>query len=146
MSESILTEFRHSPRRVAFLAVAIAGLVFVYLFQETLVFSRFFSYEAHPYVSFVFKKTLRVVLNDSFMLLFIYAWFNTRAVTRVALWLQAIDTFVLLPLYLLVKLTLEGDHEISSPLLSQLHRLIVNPTLMVLFIPAVYFQRWKSPS
>lgn len=138
------TALRRNPVRLLWIGVAIAGLAGVYLFQESLVLSRFMAMEVHPNTAFIFKKTLRVILNDSFTLLFIYAWFNDQRITRVAMWLQLVDTLVLLPVYLLLKLLLEGDHEISSPLLSQLHRLIVNPTLMVLFIPAVYFQRWQS--
>jgi hypothetical protein len=58
-----------------------------------------------------------------------------------AVFIQLIDLVVLLPIYLLIKLAMEGDEEISSPLLSQFHRLIVNPTLMILLLPAIYFQR-----
>ncbi|MFN7791875.1 MAG: hypothetical protein ACK5NM_04935, partial [Cyclobacteriaceae bacterium] len=81
-------------------------------------------------------------LNDFFMLLLLAGWFRSRSVLQLAFAVQLIDFFLLLPVYLLVKLNLEGDVEISSPLLSQFHRLIVNPTLMILLIPAVYFQRF----
>jgi exosortase F-associated protein len=78
------------------------------------------------------------------MLLFIHSLFRDPSVTRLAWYVQLTDTLILLPVYLFVKLYYEGDAEISMPLLSQLHRLIVNPTLMVLLIPAVYYQRSRA--
>jgi len=44
------------------------------------------------------------------------------------------ELFILLPVYFALKISLEGDAEISSPLLSQLHRMIVNPLLMLVLI------------
>ncbi len=90
---------------------------------------------------FILRKALRVLLNDVFMLIFITAWFKDWKVTRLAIVVQLIDGLILLPLYLIVKLELEGTSEISTPLLSQFHRLIINPTLMILLIPAIYFQK-----
>jgi exosortase F-associated protein len=87
------------------------------------------------------RKIFRVVLNDFFMLVFIAAWFRDTQVVRLAFFIQIIDGLVLLPVYLYMKLLIEGNSEISSPLLSQLHRLIINPTLMILLVPAVYFQK-----
>jgi exosortase F-associated protein len=80
------------------------------------------------------------------MLLIIHALFRDPSVTRLAWYIQLVDTLILLPIYLIIKLTYEGDTELSIPLLSQLHRLIVNPTLMVLLIPAVYYYRLKKQS
>jgi exosortase F-associated protein len=81
------------------------------------------------------------VINDILMLVVIHLWFRDHKITRIAFLIQVVDTLILLPIYLMVKLAIEGDTEISSPLLSQLHRLIINPTLMILIFPAVYFQR-----
>lgn len=126
------------------IAAAIGGLAFIFLFQSIDVLSFCRSCSFHPYTHFVVKKSLRVILNDTCMLLLIHALFRDPAVTRLAWYIQLVDTLILLPLYLFVKLYFEGDSEISSPLLSQLHRLIVNPTLMVLLIPAVYYQRSRE--
>jgi exosortase F-associated protein len=126
------------------LALAVAGIGAMFLFQGFDWLSVLFGIEAHPYVHFVVKRFMRLFINDTFMLLLIYAWFDDKSITQLAWKLQLVDTFILLPLYLVLKLTLEGDSEISSPLLSQFHRLIVNPTLMILLIPGVYFQRMHS--
>lgn len=95
---------------------------------------------------FIARKVLRVFLNDLFMLVFIAAWFKDSRVTRLAILIQLVDSLILLPLYLVVKLNVEGPGEISAPLLSQFHRMIINPTLMILLIPAVYFQRYSKGS
>ncbi len=127
------------PRsNLVLLLIGATGIALTFLFQDF-----YFSEELvnDEVTRFIFRKTLRVLLNDVFMLLIIYAWFNDRQVTRLALFIQLVDGAVLLPLYLILKLTIEGSSEISSPLLSQLHRLIINPTLMILLIPAIYFQR-----
>lgn len=127
--------------RIVGVIVAVTGLVIVYLFQDVDWSFGTVSPSTAPNVYFSVKKTLRVIANDLLMVLLIHAWFNSKSITRVAWWLQIIDTFILLPLYLILKLSIEGDAEISSPILSQLHRLIVNPTIIILLIPAVYFQR-----
>ena len=121
--------------------IAFAGLSFVYLFQQSDIVYWITQNRNHPYLHFIINRGVRLLLNDIFMLLFIASWFKEGSITKLALVIQLIDFFLLLPLYLFIKLTWEGDSEISSPLLSQFHRLIVNPTLMILLIPAVYFQR-----
>ncbi len=128
--------------RIALVIFGVVGLVIVFLFQQAGFLGQLVDKTSHPYLSFSFNRTLRLLLNDFFMLLLLAGWFQSRSVLQLAFAIQLIDFFVLLPAYLLVKLNVEGDIEISSPLLSQFHRLIVNPTLMILLIPAVYFQRF----
>ena len=123
------------------MGIAVVGLAAVYISQNADILNLCDSCTFHPYTHFVVRKIFRVLLNDTFMLLFIQGLFRDQSVTRLALYIQLVDTLVLLPVYLIIKLTYEGDAELSMPLLSQLHRLIVNPTLMVLLIPAVYYQR-----
>lgn len=124
------------------IVVAIAGVILTYLFQD---FSFLSAWSISENTQFVLRKIFRVFLNDLFMLLFITAWFKEWRFTRLAIAIQLVDGLVLLPVYLVLKLSLEGSSEISLPLLSQFHRLIVNPTLMILLIPAVYFQKFSRP-
>ena len=127
--------------RVILGVIALAGLAVVFMVQRLDLFAllsgRQFSAELH----FAINRTLRIFFNDAFMLLFIYALFADRKVIRLAVGIQILDLFVLFPIYLGLKLSLEGASELSSPFLSQFHRLIVNPTLMILLIPAVYYQK-----
>ena len=71
----------------------------------------------------------------------IYAIFYDKKYVKVGGMIQLIEMFVILPIYFVIKLTVEGDSEISSPLLSQIHRLIINPVLMVLLMIGFYYQR-----
>jgi exosortase F-associated protein len=130
-----------SLKRVLLIALGIGGIIATFLFQEFTFLNRF---DLSPGLAFIIKKAGRLLLNDLFMLLIIFAWFNSRSITRLAIFIQLIDALILLPIYLIFKLTYEGSSEISSPLLSQFHRLIVNPTLMLLLVPALYFQKSKK--
>ena len=68
-----------------------------------------------------------------------------KSYSILALIVFLVEFFILLPAYLVAKLYFEGDSEISSPLLSFVHRLIVNPTLMVLTIIAFAYQKFVYP-
>jgi exosortase F-associated protein len=122
-------------------AVAVVGLAAVYLFQYTdflyLISGKNFSAEYH----FIVNRLTRILVNDTCMLILIYALFMDRQILKLTVAIELIDVLVLFPIYLSLKLPSEGVAEISSPLLSQFHRLIVNPTLMILLIPAIYYQR-----
>ncbi|MFM8912145.1 MAG: hypothetical protein ACKOE6_04365 [Flammeovirgaceae bacterium] len=133
-----------TPWRVSLMAAAVAGLAAVFVFQQANWLQALISPAQNPNLFFVVQRVLRVLLNDACMTLLLVGWFASRNVFKMALILQAIDLFILLPVYLAIKLSIEGNSEISSPLLSQFHRLIVNPTLLILLIPAVYFQRFSN--
>jgi len=136
-----MDEFKRSWNNLFFLFLGAAGVVGVFLFQD---FNFIESWNLTATQLFITRKFLRVVLNDLFMLLIISTWFKDKQITRLTIFIQLIDGLILLPLYLMIKLNAEGASEISSPLLSQFHRIIINPTLMILLIPSVYFQRLKA--
>ena len=121
-------------------------LVLVYVFQRFDYFSFAgkalgFNGVEYPYSRFAFNRALRMVSNDTACLVLISVWFRDRRYTRLAGYLFLIEVFLILPVYLWVKLSLEGDSEISSPILSQVHRLIVIPMLMILLMVAFVYQR-----
>jgi exosortase F-associated protein len=126
--------------RVIIFLIGLLGIGSAYLYQDIDFLFLLTGTDFHRFLHFAAKKVFRLLLNDFSMLLIIYALFSSRNTMVLALFVQAIDLFILLPVYLLVKLSIEGDSEISMPILSQFHRLIVNPTLMILLIPAIYFQ------
>jgi exosortase F-associated protein len=128
-------------RRVLAGSVGLAGLALVFIFQQTYLSSITGPGFSNNETNFIVNRFLRIFLNDAFMLLILYALFADYKVLKLAVFIQVIDLAVLFPAYLVVKLTLEGDSEISSPFLSQFHRLIVHPTLMILLIPAFYYQK-----
>jgi exosortase F-associated protein len=97
----------------------------------------------NPNVMFSVNKTVRLILNDVACMIFIYAVFQQQIYLKASFYLFLVELFLILPLYLTIKLNLEGDSELSSPLLSQIHRLIVNPLLMFLLIMGFVYQRLK---
>lgn len=126
--------------RTLMLLTAAVGLFFVYLFQD--VFSpSFWGGQVHPNMDFCIRKVVRVSLNDALMVVLVGAWFNDKQINSIAYKIVLLDLLILVPLYLSAKLYFEGPGEISSPLLSHLHRIIVNPIILALLIPAVYLQR-----
>jgi exosortase F-associated protein len=128
-------------------ATSLCALVLVYLFQResfagliNMILPATWQM-VNPNLIFAVNKTSRLVLNDLACIVLIYAVFRKPVYLRAAFYLFLIELLVLLPVYLVLKLSLEGDSEISSPLLSQIHRLIVNPLLMFLLMAGFIFQR-----
>ena len=97
-----------------------------------------------PNFIFVFNRTLRFIFNDLLAILLIWTIFQERKYVLVAFLVQAFGLFLVLPLYFILKLSFEGASEISSPLLSFLHRIIINPVIILLLIPAFYIQKEKK--
>lgn len=132
-------------KNVVLISFALLVLVLVFVFQRfnyALVFSSLLPFQIeNPNTIFVINKTIRLVLNDTACMILIFVWFKQRQYLTLAFYLFLIELFVLLPVYFIIKLSLEGDSEISSPLLSQIHRLIVNPLLMFILIIAFYYQK-----
>ncbi|MFN5071353.1 MAG: hypothetical protein ACK5EY_04245, partial [Cyclobacteriaceae bacterium] len=73
-------------------------------------------------------------------LVIIRAWFADERITWLAWWVFGFELVVLLPVYLTVKLWLEGPTELSVPWLQQVHRLIINPLLMGLLMVSLLYQ------
>jgi exosortase F-associated protein len=126
--------------RLGLFLTGFAVLCAVYLFQRFNLAGLLGNF--HPNAIFVINRTARLILNDLACLLIIFALFQEAKYLKIAFWVFLIELLVILPVYMAVKLSLEGDSEISSPLLSQVHRLIVNPMLMILLIAGFLFQRY----
>lgn len=98
----------------------------------------------HPYLPFIFNRTVRLIVNDGLCLLLFVALFNRKAELKLATAVFLVELLILLPIYLVIKLGWEGDSEISSPLLSFIHRLIVNPLLMFVLMVGLVLQRYST--
>jgi len=70
------------------------------------------------------------------------AIFNRSAEVRIGTLVAFFELIFLLPAYIVLKFALEGDIEISNPLLSFVHRLIVNPLLMIILLFSLVYQRY----
>lgn len=134
-------------KRSVWIGGALLVLVLVFVFQRfnyAIALTSFLPEGlqiTQPNTIFIINKTIRLVLNDVACMVLIYAWFKERKYLTLSFYLFLVEVFLLLPIYFIVKLSLEGDSEISSPLLSQIHRLIVNPLLMFLLMVGFIYQR-----
>ncbi len=137
-------------KRYVLIGVALLILVLVFVFQRfnyAMVLTSFWPLTCqveNQNAIFIINRTIRLVLNDIACMVLIFVWFKQRKYLTLAFYLFLIELFILLPLYLIIKLNLEGDSELSSPLLSQIHRLIVNPLLMFLLMMGFVYQRIRS--
>ena len=140
MKNAIPTRIPDFGRRAALFCSGVLLLAFVYLFQKHNFWGGFEG--IHPNAIFALNRTARLTLNDLACFLIILAVFREKKYLKLAFFVFLVELMVILPVYLVVKLGLEGDSEISSPLLSQVHRLIVNPMLMILLMAGFLYQRY----
>jgi exosortase F-associated protein len=134
--------FRHNSARWALGIFAVCLLAAAYLFQRYDFSSILGSYS--PNTRFVLNKSLRFIANDAACLLLIAIIFNKASYLRFSSFFFVGEMFLLLPLYFILKLSLEGSSEISSPFLSQLHRMVVNPLLMIVLMMGFFYQDYFS--
>jgi hypothetical protein len=119
-------------------ALSVLGLIFVYLFQHSEIIK--WSSGNGGVKIFLINKAIRYILNDFFMIGLIYSIFNKRNYVVLAFYVQLMGIVLFLIPYFIVKINYPGY---NGPLLSFLHRLIVNPLLMLLLIPALFYQQKK---
>ena len=127
------------PVRIAIGILSIAGLVTVFLFQQFDVAGLIGVHE--KFGRFFINRTIRFLLNDALALGLIYALFRERKYVIFALYVQIAGVFLFLVPYFILKIYLP---RYNGPLISFLHRIILNPTLLMLLIPAFYYQRQQE--
>jgi exosortase F-associated protein len=137
-------------KRYLLLGFALLVLVMVYLFQRgsyatiwNKLLPHVLSIESANGI-FIFNRCVRLILNDLACMIIIWFFFKEPKYLKAAFLIFCIELLVILPIYLVVKLTLEGPSELSSPLLSQIHRIIVNPLLMIILMIGFVYQRLQS--
>jgi hypothetical protein len=117
----------------------------IYTFQrQWLTFTQVNLSTYHPYLPFILNRTVRLIVNDGLCLLLFVALFNRKEELKLATAVFLIELLIILPIYFVIKLSWEGDIEISSPLLSFVHRLIVNPLLMFVLMVGLLLQRYNT--
>lgn len=127
-----------NQRNIRFLigVLSVTGLVLVFLFQRTDIAGAV-GVEQNMW-KFVMNRSIRFMVNDVLAILLIYALFAERKYVLFAIGVQLFGlVFVLIP-YFILKFNYPGY---NGPLISFLHRLVLNPTLILLLIPAFYYQR-----
>lgn len=125
--------------RIAVGVFSVAGLVLVFLFQRQDV-AILLGVEENVW-RFIINRSIRFIINDVLAILLIYSLFYERKYVLFAVWVQVFGmVFVLIP-YFFIKFNFPGY---NGPLISFLHRLVLNPTLLLLLIPAFYYQKKYS--
>jgi len=123
--------------RIVIGILSVAGLVVVFLFQEIDVAAQLGSEDTAIH-RFLINRTIRFLLNDAFAIGIIYALFAERKYVIFSLYVQVAGIVLFLIPYFILKLYLPAY---NGPMISFLHRLILNPTLLMLLIPAFYYQK-----
>lgn len=134
-----------------YITLGMAGLFLVYLFQDYLDFHSILfkakfpqkldyaaSYSDTETFPFVVNKVGRYLFNDMFSISIIYGIFGEKKYARFAMYVMFFGLLVLLPIYLWLYLAQPAGF---SSMISHLHRVVMNPVLMMLLIPAFFFQR-----
>lgn len=146
----MLRELIQNPKRILLLAIGGIGLFAVYFFQHYLDFHQLLQLKApreldyssnfsavDPW-TFSINKVFRYLLNDLFAMAIISGLFPERNYVRFALAVLLFGLLVLVPSY--IALYLAQPVGLSS-LVGHLHRLVMNPVLMMLLIPAFFYQQ-----
>ncbi len=134
-------------KRIGLVFLALIGLAFFYTFQDFDFvdgqhrFNQSFGgrIQEGKEVNFAISRLIRFIANDLLCILLIYALFNNRRYVVFGFYMQIFGLLVLFPIYIF--LTLKADTYADYSLVVPLYRLVMNPILMVLLIPAFYFQQ-----
>jgi len=122
------------------LGLALLGLMSFYVFQKNIM-SVFDCAALQNFQIFALKKVVRFLINDLLMIGVIYGLFRQVEYVKVAVIVSFCGFFLFLVPYLVFKFNM-GWY--NGPLVSFLHRLVLNPLLMILLIPAFYYQKIKQ--
>src|SRR5882672_7541901 len=94
-----------SKQRRALLVVAcLTILTFVYLFQRVNYLQVLLGDGVSDNVDFIVNKTIRLIINDATCMVLIFALFQERKYSRIAFLFFCAELFLVLPLYLVIKL------------------------------------------
>lgn len=139
-----LNQIANWPQRGAMLLFAIAALILVFVFQH-------FNYlqwlggvfgfqieDINSKVIFSINKTIRFIINDGLTILIIYAIFYERKYVVFAVIVQLFGFLFLLPSYLIIKWHYPSY---NGAMINYLHRLTINPVLLMLLIPVFMLQK-----
>lgn len=143
---------KKSPQSTLIRALAILlgvlGLAVIYVFQRDLFYSGFsdmgagtVKVENFDTSRFMWHKFVRLLLNDTFSLFIIFGIFMRKDFMQFGFRLLLIEVFIILPIYLSLSIF---AYEYTRFFLQHIHRLIVNPVLMMLLIPAFFYQQHKE--
>jgi exosortase F-associated protein len=115
----------------------VVGLIGVFLFQRVDIAANL-GIASESINKFLINRSIRFVVNDALAIGLIYALFSERKYVVFAVYVQVAGMVLFLFPYFLLKIYFP---RYNGPLISFLHRLVLNPTLLMLLIPAFYYQK-----
>jgi exosortase F-associated protein len=121
-------------------ALAVAGLLLLFLFQKTDVAGKVFNIQDAT-LNFIGNRSIRFILNDLLAIALLYALFGERKYVVFAIWVQLFGFLFLLVPYFIIKVKFPSY---NGPLINFLHRIVLNPILILLLIPAFYAQQQRT--
>lgn len=122
--------------RISLIVLSCAGLGVVFLGQRW-DYSALLGLNSDYQIQFITNRIIRFLINDNLVLLLIFAIFYDKKYVKFGLAVEAFGFFFLLIPYFILRYSFE----INPMYISFIHRLIINPTLMALLIPAIYIQK-----
>ncbi|MFC0780320.1 exosortase F system-associated protein [Flavobacterium sp. HJSW_4] len=146
----MLNKLKENKFKIFTAVVVVIGLALIRLFEKKLFYDPFlvyFSADFHssPYpevqtLKFFFGLFLRYFLNSALSLWLIYALFQDRDIFKFSLFVYTFFLVVLLvAFYVILYFFPDGGW-----LLFYVRRFIIQPILVLLFIPGFYYQLQKS--
>jgi len=129
-------------QRIVIGVLCCMGLLLVFLFQRIDVAGAMGMAQTNI-ARFLLNRTIRFLVNDALTIGLIYALFATRKYVIFAFYVQIFGLVAFLIPYFVLKLYFPSY---NGPYLNFLHRLILNPTLLMLLIPAFYYQQYVLKS
>lgn len=123
--------------RWSLVALGALTIVLVYLFQDALF--PVTSPKEGKTLAYLSQKVVRFLVNDLAVILIIYGLFRQKSLVKVAFIVQVGEVLLLLIPYLILKLQFPSY---NGPFISHLHRLVVNPLLMLMLIPIFYYKEY----
>ena len=121
-------------------ASCLLGLLLVFIFQNIDLASSLFHVDDRA-ARFLVNRSIRFFLNDTLAIGLIYGLFGERKYVIFSLWVQLAGLLFFLIPYLILKINYP---DYNGPMVSFLHRLILNPTILLLLIPAFYYQKARA--
>jgi exosortase F-associated protein len=110
--------------------ISVAGLILIFLFQRV-NWSGWLHGSYSSIQIFLINRSVRFVLNDICAVLLVAALFGRRNHVVIAIYVQIIGFVVILIPYIILKINFPSY---NGPLVSFLHRLVLNPLLIYLLI------------
>lgn len=115
------------------------GLVLMYLMWQHVDYVDLLGLPVTPpNARFAINKYVRYLINDGLTIGLIWGLFLSRKYLRFTVWVLLFGLVVLVPTYLLLRMYAGAG---LSNYLMYLHRITFNPVIMMLLIPAFYYQR-----